>query len=205
MFRNYKRIDAGFKGDGRVFFTFKRKERLLKMKFEDLLSEKKSAILKRWFDAILETYPADTSNFLKNQKDQFANPVGHTILQGIEALFGEILKGMDYDPDVFGASFLDNIIRIRAIQDFTPSESIAFIFLLKKVIREELRKDLSLQNGIAEELFTLESKIDKLALLSFDLYMKCREKIYELKANEVKNSTFRLLKRANLICESQVE
>jgi hypothetical protein len=52
-------------------------------------------------------------------------------------------------------------------------------------------------------LLLFESKIDDLALLSFDIYMKCREKIYELKSNEVRNMTFRLLQRANLICEIQ--
>ena len=30
--------------------------------------------------------------------------------------------------------------------------------------------------------------------------MKCREKIYELRVNEVKNRVGRLLERANMIC-----
>jgi hypothetical protein len=33
--------------------------------------------------------------------------------------------------------------------------------------------------------------------------MKCREKIYELKANESKNMTFRLLQQARLIVGNQ--
>jgi hypothetical protein len=40
-----------------------------------------------------------------------------------------------------------------------------------------------------------------MALLSFDVYMKCKERIYEIKADEVKRMTFRLIQRANLICE----
>jgi hypothetical protein len=171
------------------------------MNFKDLLLEKKSAILKRWFDVILESYPADTSNFLKKQKNRFANPVGYTISQGIEGLFGEILQGIDSEKV---SPFLDNIIRIKAIQDFTPSQAISFIFLLKKVIREKLGSEVR-ENRISEELLTFESKIDDLALLSFDIYMKCREKVYELKANEVRNMTFRLLKKANLIYEIQEE
>ena len=35
--------------------------------------------------------------------------------------------------------------------------------------------------------------------------MKCREKIYEIKANEVKRSTFRLLQMANLINDTDGE
>jgi len=167
------------------------------MKLENLLLQKRAAILERWFDVILETYPADTSTFLKKQKDRFANPVGCTISQGIEALFETLIQGMDYDKV---SSFLDNIIRIRAVQDFSPSQAVAFIFLLKKVIREELEGEIG-ENGFVEDLLIFESKIDALALLSFDIFMKCREKIYEIRVNEVKNSVYTLLKRANLICE----
>ena len=51
------------------------------------------------------------------------------------------------------------------------------------------------------ELLNLESAIDDLALLAFDIYVECREKIYELKANQEKASTFAAFKRAGLICE----
>jgi hypothetical protein len=169
------------------------------MNFKDLLLEKKSAILKRWFDVILESYPADTSNFLKKQKNRFANPVGYTISQGIEGLFGEILQGIDSEKV---SPFLDNIIRIKAIQDFSASQAVSFIFLLKKVIREEFEKEIK-ENQFSVELAALEVKIDELALLSFDIFMKCREKIYDLKAEEIKRMTFKLLQRANLICEIQ--
>lgn len=169
------------------------------MNLKDLLSEKRNTIVQRWFDVVLETYPADTSSFLKKQKNRFANPVGYTIFQGIEGLFEELLKGMDFDRV---STFLDNIIRIRAIQDFTPTQAISFIFLLKRVIREELKREIQ-ENRISEELFTLESRIDNLALLSFDIYMKCREKIYELKANEVRRRTSGLLQKANLMIPEQ--
>jgi len=167
------------------------------MELKNLLLEKRADILKRWFDLILETYPPDTSNFLKRQNNRFTNPVGYTISQGIEGLFDELFQGTNSDKV---PTFLDNIIRIRAVQDFSPPQAIGFIFLLKKVIREKLAREIG-ENKISEELLTLESRIDDLALLSFDIFMKCREKIYEIKANEVRNSVFRLLQRANLIYE----
>ncbi len=169
------------------------------MKINILLLEKKQIILKKWFDLILETYSPDTTSFLKKQKNRFDNPVGYTISEGIEGLFEEFLQEMDSDRV---STFLDNIIRIRAIQDFTPSQALSFIFLLKKVIREELANEIR-EHQMFEELLTLESKIDDLTNISFDIYMKCREKIYELKANELRNMTFRLLERANLITEIQ--
>ena len=105
------------------------------METKDLLSEKRPEIISGWFDLILKTYPQETAIFLKDQKDTFANPVGQTILRGIEGLFDEIVNGPD--PEKVN-EYLDNIIRVRAVQDFTPSDAIGFLFLLKNVIRDEL-------------------------------------------------------------------
>ena len=99
------------------------------MVLEYFLSQKKAAILDRGFHLILETYPAETSSFLKQEKDRFVNPVGYTTYQEIEAIYEELLQGMNSDK--LSAS-LDSIIKIRSVQDFPPSRAIAFIFLLKK-------------------------------------------------------------------------
>lgn len=162
----------------------------------DRLVEKKSAILERWFDKVIETYPADASGFLKNKKRQFANPVGYTLSRGLENLLDLLLEEGEMDFEKI-SPVLDGIIRIRAVQDLAPSQALAFVFHLKKVIREELGRE----TAPSEETAALESRIDALALISFDLYMKCREKIYDLKANELRNMTFRLLQKANLVCE----
>ena len=167
------------------------------MNLEGLLTHKRSTILKKWFNVVIETYPPETALFLKSQKDRFSNPVGSTILQGIEDIFSEIFQ--DINPEKV-STYLDNIIRIRAVQDFTPSQAISFIFLLKNVIREELDKEIR-EHGLSKELLALESRIDELALLAFDIFVQCREKIYELKAMELNNQTYSLLKRAKLIID----
>jgi hypothetical protein len=165
------------------------------MKLETFLAQKKHAIIQDWFERVIETYPPDTSKFLKSQKDPFANPVGRTVLRGLEAVFDELLSGMN--PEVVN-SFLDPVIRIRAVQNFTPSRAVAFIFSLKKVIRGHLRGAPGDQEN-AWDLPGFESRIDDLGLMAFDIYMECREKLYELKANEVRNRTFKALEKANLV------
>lgn len=166
------------------------------MSLEKLLEEKKSAILERWFDSILETYPTDTRRFLQKKKNRFANPVAHEITGGIEGIFNQILSGGDPD-DV--SPFLDKIIRIRAVQDLTPSQALGFIFDLKRLVREELAENMG-ESPVAEGLWELERSIDDMGLLALDIYMKCREKLYELRVNEVKNRVGRLIERANMIC-----
>ncbi len=163
----------------------------------DLLSEKKSVLLERWFDIVLETYPSDSSGFLKNKKKQFANPVGHTISKGLEDLLDELLQERAMDVEKV-SSALENIIKIRAVQDVPPSRALAFVFRLKTLLREEMGSG---GRSPSEEIGALESRIESMALISFDLFMKCREKIYDLKANELRNMTFRLLQKAKLVCE----
>ncbi len=164
------------------------------------LLEKKTAILKKWFDAVADTYPDNTSSFLKKKKAQFTNPVGYNLAEGLEGLFEALLQGVILDKV---SVFLDSIVRIRAIQEFAASEAVAFIFQLKKIVRQELGSEVLQQQRMVEELTAFDAAIDDLALFSFDIYMKCREKIYELKANEARSMTFRLLQQAKLIVDDQ--
>lgn len=173
------------------------------MALKEFLLERKSSIASKWYEKILETYPTETAKFLKSQKDPFRNPVGSTISQGIENLLTEMIN--DHTETERVLPFLDDIIRIRAIQDFTASEAVAFIFFLKDIIRQEIEKTYSNSNvsfKLKDELTIFEGKIDNLALLAFDIYMRCREKVYELQAKEVKNMTYRLLQQAKIIIES---
>jgi hypothetical protein len=163
------------------------------MTLEQFLSEKKPAIMEKWFDLILDTYPADTTSFLKKQKDRFTNPVGHTIYEGLGKILDELIHGVDIERV---SPFLDGILRVRAVQDFTASRAVSFIFSLKKVVWEEMKSDKNFAVPF-DELRELDSHIDSLALASFDIFMKCREKLYDIKANELRNMTFRLVQRAN--------
>ncbi len=137
----------------------------------------------------MESYPGD-SLFLKQEKDRFANPVGYTISQEIETLYEGLLQGVASDKLI---TSLDNIIRIRAVQDFSPSQAVSFVFRLKQAIRDELDKEIH-EGQISKELLKFESKIDELALLAFDIYMKCRENIYEIRVNKLKAEVVGALK-----------
>ena len=169
------------------------------MSLTDLLQERRSSIVAQWFEAVVETYHEETRGPLRRQNAPFANPVGFNTAQGLEGLFDGILKGV---MPAETSRFLDGIVRIRAVQDFSPSEAVRFIFQLKAVVRKELGESLS-DPSIAGQLTAVESAIDDLALFAFDLYMQCREKIYDIKAKEARDMTFRLLQKAQHISENQ--
>ncbi len=167
------------------------------MYLEEHLINNRSSIIKKWRGVVLGTYPEGTQRFLTKEKSRFANPVGHVIDRDIETLYDELIKGEDKQKI---ASCLDNIIRIRAVQDFKPSHAVSFVLDLKRIVREELAAGPA-KNGLWEELQVFETRVDDVALLAFDVYSQCRQKIYDIRVKEVKNQVERLLKRANLVCE----
>jgi RsbT co-antagonist protein rsbRD N-terminal domain len=157
----------------------------------DVLAADKTALIEAWRARILQTYPEHTGRFLARERDPFRNPVGSTLKDALPVLFDGLLQGID-TAEVTPA--LDRIVRIRAVQDFTAGQAVGFLFLLKKVVREALQGEI--QGGPdGGDLAAMEGRIDEMALLAFDLFMGCREKIYEIKANEAKRRIYVLEKR----------
>jgi len=171
------------------------------MELENLLAGKRHAIERRWFDILVEAYPVESRQFLENKNDRFNNPVAYEFHQGMGGIVEALVHGMEHD---MLSEHLDKIISIRAIQDLSPSKAVAFIFLLKTAIRKELQQEIAAK-GISEELLEIESRIDGLALLCFDIYMKRREKLYEIRTNEAKTRVSGLLRMAGLLSDLEEE
>ncbi len=165
------------------------------MTLRELLNKRRDKIIKKWFDLVLETYPEDSRDFFKRQQNRFANPLGSNIKEGLSGLYDAIVH-YGYDQEKM-APFLDQIIRIRAVQEFSPSAALAFVLNFKELLRREIGAISG--NEIAKELDQLEKDLDKLVLQAFDVYMACRERIFELRVNELRNLMFGALERANLV------
>jgi hypothetical protein len=86
------------------------------------------------------------------------------------------------------------------VQEFTPSKAVGFVFGLKAIIREELATEI-LQGDISEELAAFERRLDGMALICFDVYSECRQKISDIRVKELRNQSHRLLKMAGLAYE----
>jgi len=153
------------------------------------LAARKDVLLAVWLTRTLETYPASSRDFLTREKDSFRNPVGHTLREGLASLLEGLLDARDPAELV---PQLEPIVRLRAVQDFTPSQALSFLFLLKDVAREEA---VRLGEPAITETELLEKRIDRLALAVFDLYMKCREEISKIQVNAARRSLFVQLHR----------
>lgn len=130
------------------------------------------AILEQWFARTAESYSPQSLPFIKGDADRFRNPVGHTLRESLASLLEQVLGGMDTNSI---APALDAIIRIRAVQDLAASEAVGFVFRLKPIVR-----DLAPEQDQA----TLGDRVDQLALMAFDTYMRCREQVADIRVNE---------------------
>lgn len=167
------------------------------MVLKSLLSEHKTTISKAWFESVVAQYPMETSAFLKGQQDPFANPVGTSLKSCLDGLVDELVGGANRENVT---SLIDPIVRVRAVQDFTPSQAVGFILSLKPIIRKIVgkHKPALLSDAV---MTALEDEIDVLMLLAFEMYVRCRERLFDIKANQEKSKVYKAFKRAGLITE----
>lgn len=152
------------------------------MTFGELVQGNAEAIIKRWLDDALATYADDAAKAFGRRKDRFDNPVGHSLRQGTREIFNAILEGMDEKTI---QTHLFEIIRIRAVQQFSPSQSLTFIFSLKKVLRDVVGAPLE-SPELARQLADFDGSVDRVGLMAFDTYVQCREQYHNLRVNELK-------------------
>jgi hypothetical protein len=129
-------------------------------------------ILEEWIAKTIQSYSRAAIPFLSGEDDPFRNPVGHTLRRSLAILWEQLQGNMDASQI---APALDAIIRIRAVQDLTPSQAVGFVFLLKPILREL---------GPQHDQVSLGERIDRLALMAFDNYLRCREQIAEIRIKE---------------------
>jgi len=154
------------------------------MTLGELLLEHRHAIVQAWLDDVLATYSEDACKVFKKQKDPFANPVGHALRVATREIFEALLD--EAEPSRI-REVLHPVIKIRAVQEFSASQAVGFIFRLKEAIRTTLGKAMA-EPRLASEWAKIEGQIDQVALAAFDVFVECRQQLYELRVNEVKRN-----------------
>ncbi len=159
------------------------------MELKQILKKNKESYIKKWFHATIDTYPQQTAKFLGKDSNRFDNPVGATTHETIEDVFNLILE--DFNQEMLEKA-LDPVIRIRAVQAFSASEAVSFVFALKGIGENIIDANL---------IREFDKLVDKIALAAFNRFMKCREEIFLLKATESKRRIHRAFERAGLVAE----
>jgi hypothetical protein len=148
--------------------------------------EHRDEVLKRWIDRVFDEYPEETAKFLRSNSDRFANPVAAGLREGLAEILDGILRGVE--PHELTPA-LDRVIRVRAVQDFEPSMAVGFVFDLRDLLRESGREGV---NGSSDEM---DRRIERLGLHAFDVYMRCREDMWRIRAQEIRNQSVGIMER----------
>ena len=129
------------------------------MTFSARTREKSAAIAQRWLAKALAAYPAESAAAFARQQDRFANPVGHALRLGTRAAVAALLEGQE--PGEI-CSHLDEIVKIRAVQELQPSEAIRFVFLLKEALAQNCDRRTPVQKHLVVQASRLPEQPGRL-------------------------------------------
>jgi len=153
----------------------------------------KEAMTKRWVETVHGTYPFETVGFLRTRNNRFANPVGYRTEEAAKALMQVIFSDIP-DEEAIGHA-VEEIIRVRAIQDFPPESAVGIFFAMKEVVRDTL-KETGQMEEMLPALLAVESRIDAVGLLAFGAYARARETLHQLRVEEFKRQYSQILRLA---------
>ncbi|MEW5984692.1 MAG: RsbRD N-terminal domain-containing protein [Acidobacteriota bacterium] len=141
--------------------------------------------VQEWLACTLRTYPDQTGRFLHEERDPFRNPVGSTFRAAFDVLAAELFGAFDRTRVI---KALDAVVRIRAVQDFTQAEAVAFVPLARDAVqRATCAGPSSVDPGV---LALVESRIDELAILAAEALRACRDEIREIGARAARRRVF---------------
>ena len=123
-------------------------------------------IVDKWVEYTLSTY--SSSGFFIRERDSFANPVGGNIRAALNTLFPLLAKGAETGDMV---APLEQILAIRSVQEFSPSQAVAPLHAVKHITREVFAADSERRHLVAE-LYDFEFAVDLAILAAFDIYMR---------------------------------
>ena len=155
------------------------------MVLADLLRKKAAVIAEKWRHASLAAYAEVSARAIERQQNPFANPAGHALRTGLQSAVEMLADGR---PPAEIAAALDGIIQIRAVQELAPSQALAFVLLLKDIIRAEAAPAGDWQADLSVELADLERQIDQILVAAFDIYTRYRDRICDVRIREIRRS-----------------
>jgi len=154
----------------------------------NLNRHERAKIVARWFDLIVDGYPAETARFLREQADPFANPVGTGLREELAPILDAVIDGRNA-AEIEPA--LDRILRIRALQDMSPAEAVSFVLILKAVYLEIA------DDPTSAAINEFNAAVDGVLLTGFNVYSRCREQMYDIRVKEIRNRSLKVMERLN--------
>ena len=140
----------------------------------------RDAVARKWLALVFASYPGETARFLDRTRDPFRNPVGEIYRRGLPVLVEQVAGGFDLERI---EAVLDEILHLRAVQGLSPSEAVGFVFQLNDALRAAVEVE-------SPALEAVRDRVERMAALAFDVYMRCREKLWAIRYQDLKRRFF---------------
>lgn len=103
------------------------------------------------------------------------DPFFHTVRSEWGAILGILYSSQPVDESL---SLPEEYIRLRAVQEISAAEAVSHIFVLKDIVRE--------RHGQEKGYEDLSRRLDMLALHTFNSYVQCRDRLFQIRLKEIK-------------------
>lgn len=103
------------------------------------------------------------------------DPFFHTVRSEWDAILEILYSSRPLDESL---SLPEEFIRLRAVQEISAAEAVSHIFVLKDIVRE--------RHGQEQGYEDLSRRLDMLALHTFNSYVQCRDRLFQIRLKEIK-------------------
>jgi hypothetical protein len=150
-----------------------------------------------WLACTIGTYPDQTRRLLREERDSFRNPVGHTLAVSLRGLTEELFGGFDRARVT---AWLDAVVHLRAVQECSSTDAVEFVALARHAAGRVSEKRIP---GLGPgALDVLGARIDDMVVIAADLLVRCREEIHAIGARAARRRVF-VLERAQARAEAR--
>ena len=163
------------------------------------LAARRAAIAAAWAELVRKTYPLGIPGFLRSGGDPFADPVGERTKETADLFsLAVTTERPSLEEEQALSSAMEELMRVRAVQAMSPEEAVGIFPAMKNIVRERLLEEWRTLGGefsakdFLDALFTLDSRVDAVALTAFGQYCRCRERLADLRLEEHKRLYSRL-------------
>jgi rsbT co-antagonist protein RsbR len=152
-------------------------------KLLEILQTQESDILAEWIGQQLSAAASRGTALHEGEQRQQSIAFLAALREAVEAGGASDASGAAWEAT---REQLTVISKTRARQGFTPVETATFIFSLKRVLFERLRRAHANDGaGLAEDIWKVTEILDRLGLVTFDAYSKARDEVISRQQQEM--------------------
>jgi rsbT co-antagonist protein RsbR len=140
-----------------------------------ILDRSENELLTEWLAALQKSAPIRKSSISSRELGETARAFLGAVRRGLESGNISDLTRSEWHN---ATEYLTAFSRERAEEGFTPTETAMFVFSLKEPLFARIRQELASEpQTLAEETWNATLLIDRLGLLTTDIFLRTREEV----------------------------